>query len=219
MNKLYLVRHGENPANITKQMSCRFVDYPLTRKGRLQAEQTADFFRNKEIHEVYASSLKRAIETAEIIAGPLGLNVNQMENFRELDVGELETNEDLDESWRDYFEVIRQWMSGNLHVRFPGGENFHMARERMRAGVGQILDGKDGHNVIVVGHGGIFSATAMDLSPDIDFELLKKVETHNCAISELDMRRKDGRWTGSLVRWGDVSHLHGEAARVVSGLP
>jgi broad specificity phosphatase PhoE len=89
----------------------------------------------------------------------------------------------------------------------------------MRAGVEQILDGKDRRNLIVVGHGGIFTTTAMDLSPDIDFELLRKVETHNCAISELDMRRVDGRWIGSLVRWGDVSHLHGEAAQVVSGLP
>jgi broad specificity phosphatase PhoE len=219
MNKLYLVRHGENPANITKEISCRFIDYPLTAKGRLQAEQTAHFFKNKEIDEIYASPLKRAIETAEIIAGPLGLDVHRMENFRELDVGELETSENLEESWRVYFEVIGEWMSGNLDVRFTGGENYYMARNRMRAGVEQILEGKDGRNIIVVGHGGIFTTTAMDLCPGMDFESLKKVETHNCAISELDMQQKDGRWTGTLVRWADFSHLHGEAAEVVSGLP
>ncbi len=41
MNRLYLVRHGENRANITKEFSCRHVDYPLTPKGVLQAQQTA----------------------------------------------------------------------------------------------------------------------------------------------------------------------------------
>ena len=218
-NKLYLVRHGENPANITKEISCRHIDYPLTSKGRQQAEQTAAFFQDMEIDEVYASSLKRARQTAEIIASPLGLDVTLMENFRELDVGDLEMNEDLEESWRIHFEIIRQWMSGNLEARFPGGENYYMARDRMRAGVERILDGKDGCNIIVVGHGGIFTTTAVDLCPDIDFEILKKVETHNCAISDMDMQLVDGRWVGTLVRWADFSHLHGEAAEVVSGLP
>ena len=219
MNKLYLVRHGENPANITKEISCRHVDYPLTSKGRLQATQTAAYFRDKKIDEIYASSLIRARQTAQIIARPLGLDVALMENFRELDVGELETNEDLEESWRIHFEVIREWMGGNMTAHFPGGENYYMARDRMRAGVKNILDGKDGRNIIIVGHGGIFTTTAVDLCPDIDIEMLKAVETHNCAISEMDMRRIDGRWIGRLVRWADFSHLHGEAAEVVSGLP
>jgi broad specificity phosphatase PhoE len=38
MTRVYLVRHGENKANITKEFSSRKVDYPLTPKGRLQAE-------------------------------------------------------------------------------------------------------------------------------------------------------------------------------------
>ena len=43
MNLVYLVRHGENPANLLKQFSYRKVDYPLTEKGVLQAEQTAAY--------------------------------------------------------------------------------------------------------------------------------------------------------------------------------
>ena len=41
MNHLYLVRHGENVANLTKEFSCCKVDYSLTAKGVLQAQQTA----------------------------------------------------------------------------------------------------------------------------------------------------------------------------------
>ena len=36
MNTLYLIRHGENLANITKEFSHRLVDYSLTPKGRKQ---------------------------------------------------------------------------------------------------------------------------------------------------------------------------------------
>ena len=75
MNRLYLVRHGENPANLTKEFSYRRVDYGLTPKGVLQARQTAEFFKGKAVHAVYSSPLKRAAETAGIIAAELELRV------------------------------------------------------------------------------------------------------------------------------------------------
>lgn len=219
MNKLFLVRHGENPANLTKELSCRKVDYPLTTKGRLQAEQTAVYFRDKNIHEIYTSPLNRADETAQIIATELCLKVHVMENFRELDVGDLEEYTNLEHAWRIHFSVIKSWADGSPNTRFPGGENYYMARERMREGVERILECKTGCNIIIVGHGGIFSATAKDLCPELDIEMLRKRENHNCSISELDMQLRDGHWFGELVRWADFSHLHGEAAELVSGLP
>ena len=47
INRIYLVRHGENRANLTKEFSYRLVDYPLTEKGILQAQQTARISRTK----------------------------------------------------------------------------------------------------------------------------------------------------------------------------
>ena len=44
-NTIYLVRHGENTANITKEFSYKLVDYSLTAKGVQQAEQTAEYFK------------------------------------------------------------------------------------------------------------------------------------------------------------------------------
>ncbi len=82
MNTIYLIRHGENKANLTREFSCKKVDYPLTPKGIIQAQQTAEYFRDKHIDEIYASPLKRARETAEIIAEALGLKVVVMEQFR-----------------------------------------------------------------------------------------------------------------------------------------
>ena len=72
MTVLFLVRHGENVANITKEFSHRLVDYDLTDKGRLQASQTADYFRslskNVSIDAMYSSPLKRAMQTADIVS-------------------------------------------------------------------------------------------------------------------------------------------------------
>src|SRR5579872_6100860 len=90
-NTLYLVRHGENLANITKEFSYKLVDYPLTPKGVLQAEQTAAFFLNTiPLMAAFASPLKRARETAEIIARAQNLSVTVLEEFREVNVGDME---------------------------------------------------------------------------------------------------------------------------------
>ena len=218
-NTLYLVRHGENPANLTKEFSCRKIDYPLTPKGRLQAEQTGDYFSARPIDAICTSPLCRAVETAQIIAAWLRLPVEVVENFRELDAGELEDMGGSPKAWEIHFSVIREWMSGNYESRFPGGENFLMARQRIRAGIEQVLSARSGQGVIVVGHGGLFSTGLLDLCPEADPNILRSKENHNCSISEMEMRLVESRWVGELVRWGDISHLSAAAAELVSGFP
>src|SRR4051812_45611032 len=100
MTRLYLVRHGENLANLTKEFSYKLVVHSLTDKGVLQAGQTALYFMGKQIDAIYSSPLKRAAETAQIIAAELGLPITTMENFREVNVGDLERYPPTEENWR-----------------------------------------------------------------------------------------------------------------------
>lgn len=219
MNRLYLVRHGENPANITKELSSRLVDYSLTEKGRLQARQTADFFLDKNIDEIYASPLKRAIETAEIIGAALKLPVTPMENFREIDVGEMEGLPVSAELWKTHNEIILSWYRGTPENSFPGGDNHFTLWERMRSGLVQILDGKQNRNIILVAHVGIFTFTINKICPEVHPLDLIRGTNPNCSISELLVELNGDQISGQLVSWGNYSHLHGEAAAIVSGVP
>lgn len=219
MNRLYLVRHGENKANITKEFSHKQVDYPLTDKGRLQAQQTADYFLDRGIDEVYSSPLKRALETAEIIAQRLGHDVIVEENFREINVGDLEGRPPTPENWALHDQVLEAWYQGNLEARFPGGEDFLTLRHRLRAGFQRVVDGKTDYNIVVAGHGGLFRATVYDLCTNIDPDKLRDRLLHNCSITEILAGRYDSRLESELVRWGFHEHLHGEAADLVPGTP
>lgn len=219
MNRIYLVRHGENPANITKEFSSRRVDYPLTAKGVLQAEQTAEYLLGKGIHAVYSSPLRRAVQTAEIIARRLGLSVTVVEAFREIDVGELELQPPSAESWAYHNEVLLGWLRGEVERAFPGGDDYRTLCARMRAGLAEATRGRRGQNIVVVGHGGIFTVTMKDLCPGVDMGWLLSRLQHNCAISELLLRRRGGRLVGEVVCWGFHEHLHGEAADLVPGVP
>jgi len=218
MNKIYFVRHGENRANLTKEFSSRRVDYPLTAKGRMQAQQAGEYFRPLGIHAVYASPLKRAAETGAIIAGALGLPLTIMDNFREMDVGDLEDLPGSLENWQFHDSILHAWMQGDLTRRFPGGENCLDVLGRMRRGVERILDGQEGRNLLVVGHGGLFITTIQDLCPGMDYAAID-MDYPNCGVSEIDMALGVSGWVGELRRWADASFLHGEAANLVPGTP
>lgn len=218
MNRLLLVRHGENQANLTKEFSHRLIDYPLTARGRLQAEQTAAYLSAYPVTQVYASPLKRARETAEIIAAELGVSVRVLEPFRELDVGTLEAQPPTAASWRLHDEIVRAWATGNAEARFPEGENFTELVARVRRGYETILRGRDGEALVLVAHGGSLSLPLLKLVP-MDRELLRRTTHHNCAVSELEATYDSSALYLRLVRWAAADHLHGDAAAFVAATP
>ncbi|QBD77869.1 histidine phosphatase family protein [Ktedonosporobacter rubrisoli] len=220
-NTIYLVRHGENQANITKEFSYKKVDYPLTPKGVQQARQTALYFRDEPIHEVYASPLKRARETADIIAREHHLPVTIMEQFRELNLGELEDMPPTAENWALFGSVVKDWYNGRPETAFPGGENYHMALERVQEGLQEITHNKVGRNIVVVAHGGIVtvavSGICQNLADVVTIETFKV--NHNCSITRMELLSSAEKLSGTLTYWASHAHLSGEAALLVNAFP
>lgn len=91
MAKFYFVRHGQSEANAARLIA---DDTPkLTELGREQARVTALLLKDKNITKILASPLIRAQQTAEIIAGELGVKLEDIETVQELrerGVGECE---------------------------------------------------------------------------------------------------------------------------------
>lgn len=218
MNTLYLIRHGENPANLTNEFSHRLVDYPLTPKGVVQAQQTAEHFRRRRVDAIYTSPLRRAIETAEIIGATTGHTPIVVEHFREVNVGALE-RDPSDANWDLHDSIVRAWFTGQPEQRFPEGEDYHSLLGRMRSGVEQALRDRLGQHVIVVGHGGIFTFTLKDICRDVDIYMLMHQPSRNCSITEIAMERDELGWLGTLKAWSDHSHLSGAAIATIIGHP
>jgi len=219
MNRLYFVRHGEGQDNVARQYSCKLIDNPLSERGVLQAQQTAEYLASKSIDEVYSSPMKRAAETARIIAARLGKELAILENFRELDVGDLEGQFFSAENWEFYLGITNEWLAGNVEVAFPGGENHVVLWERWRSGLLQILAGKTGRNILLVAHAGIFTATLKDVCSDVDMNWLMNAGCYNCSITELEIEVLNGQPQGKLIAWAAHEHLSGEALSLVPGIP
>jgi broad specificity phosphatase PhoE len=195
------------------------VDNSLTERGILQANQTAYFLRSKSIDEIFSSPMKRAFETAQVITTRLRKKLTVLENFREVDVGDMEGQHFNDETWGRYHSITSQWFKGKPDLSFPGGESYTTMWERWRNGLVQILKGKKDQNILLVGHAGIFISTLKDLSPALDVNWLKNAECYNCSITELEVEVLNGKPRGKLINWAGHGHLSGDALQLVPGIP
>lgn len=217
MNRVYWVRHGENRANLTREFSYKKVDYPLTPRGVLQAEQAAAYFAGKPIRAVYSSPLLRARQTAEIIAAPLSLPVEVLEELREINVGDLEGREPSPEAWALHDNIFAEWWRGGRETAFPGGENGYQVLVRIRTAVNQILAGRRGEEIVIVSHGGCLLMSLADIAPGSERQPKLADCFGNCGFAEFIFENNIHPPEGKMLRWGVMEHLHGEAA--LQGLP
>lgn len=86
MTTIFLVRHGETVDNARQIMQGQ-TQGTLNEQGREQARQVAERLSGEAIDAVFASDLRRAIQTAEVIAKPHGLPVVTTPLLRERDWG------------------------------------------------------------------------------------------------------------------------------------
>ena len=84
--EILLVRHGETVDNARQIMQGQ-TQGELNERGWEQARQVAERLAAETVDAVVASDLRRAIQTAEVIAAPHGLKVETTPLLRERDWG------------------------------------------------------------------------------------------------------------------------------------
>lgn len=219
MTRFLLVRHGENPANLSHEFSYRKVDYPLTDRGRLQAKQTAEWLSRTKLDALWSSPLLRAKETAEAIARYQPEDVQVLEDLREMNVGDLEGMVPQDRAWQIYAEVMREWLSGNRDASFPNGETRRQLVYRFRATLERLSRSVGNRTIALVAHGGIFTHGVAELCGIADQKSFFALENFNCSISELEVHPVSDGLRYVLRSWASIKHLSGEAAVVVQSVP
>lgn len=197
---IYLLRHGESGVNLSRTLSCRTVDDPLTDNGVKQAEQAAAWLAGRPIRRIFASPLLRAQQTAQIADRRLSLGFSLSESLREIDCGALEGRADL-EAWKAFEAVVVRWFAGDLDAGFDGGENGYHAADRFAQLMRSLPDG-DGDSLLV-GHGGIFAFGLFRLCSDLMITAPRDFYLPNTAFVLVDHSPAGF----SCVKWGLIEHL------------
>ena len=156
LRTLILVRHGESEWNRAGRIQGQ-VNSPLTDLGISQARAISDYlsgiFLNQEL-EIYSSPLKRAIQTAEIIAkgiDHLSSEVIIEERLNDFNLGEISGTY----GWDKVAEIFPEQAQLRLQapMRFPpsGGESGAEFEARLRS-LMEELEGDD-TTKLLVSHG------------------------------------------------------------------
>jgi broad specificity phosphatase PhoE len=165
-HRLYLIRHGATEANLRKPyvLQGQGTDLALSDVGRRQAQATCRVLEGHAIDGIYSSPLRRARETAEIVAHPHAIPVQPIESLVECDVGDWEGL-----SWNDIRQRDPQYFasfeSDPATVPYAGGESFQQVQDRAVPAIDQLIRSTSG-NLVVVTHNivcRVYVAHVMDL--------------------------------------------------------
>jgi broad specificity phosphatase PhoE len=158
--QLYFVRHGQSEGYERGLIKGR-SDYPLSRGGIAQAETTAEWFSGNPIDAILSSPLKRALETAQIIASRIGTAATRPEviiasELEELDTG-LFTGLTLAEAAANYPHEYRRFEKQSWEG-VPGAEKIASLIRRMSDYWQKLfqLVGEGKKRIISVTHKGVF---------------------------------------------------------------
>ena len=145
----HLLRHGQTEHTPERRFSGR-NELPLSLTGRAEAEAAGERLRDLGVEVVVASPLRRTRETAEIVAGVLGLPVAFDRDLVELDFGDLE-GLTFDEAAAKHPLAARRFMS-DVTVAAPGGESIAGVSTRVSRARRRILSEHAGRTVLIVSH-------------------------------------------------------------------
>jgi broad specificity phosphatase PhoE len=144
---LALVRHGEIVRPVE---TSNFDPAPLSDAGRRQITGLAESWPMQPPDALYASPLRRAIESAETFASTFHRPIVVRRCLREWAADTSGIPQ------ADYVALeARAW--ADLDLVPPAGESLRMAAARIRSCVEEIAGHHPGETVVLMGHGTLFS--------------------------------------------------------------
>ncbi|MDQ2909431.1 MAG: histidine phosphatase family protein [Actinomycetota bacterium] len=150
MTTILLARHGETDWNRDNRFQGH-ADPPLNETGRAQAAELSAALADEPLVAVYSSPLRRALETAEIVATPHGLEPVQVTALREVDVGSWQglTRAEIEERFPEQFA---RWLA--YEEGWEDGESYEEMGRRVIAGLLELAAAHEGERILAVTHGG-----------------------------------------------------------------
>jgi 2,3-bisphosphoglycerate-dependent phosphoglycerate mutase len=149
---LWLVRHGESTWNILGLVQGQTDESTLTRQGHHQAQRLAELFQDLPVVAVYASDLRRAQETANVLGAALRLQVRPCRALRERSFGGCENRPLI--SLRPGITGIQAGRVVDIHVRSEGGESLDDVYARAGMFIDWLRYQRHSGDVVAVAHGG-----------------------------------------------------------------
>jgi len=148
--RVLLIRHGATVLSAEDRFAGS-TDVLLSDEGRSQARALGERLAEAELAAVYASPMKRTVETANLVATPHGLDVITAEGLREIDHGRWEqlTRKEVEARFPEEYS---NWEADPFTFAPEAGESGLSVMARALPVIRRIVVAHEGQTVAVVSH-------------------------------------------------------------------
>lgn len=165
---VYLLRHGETEWNHKGKLQ-GLIDTKLNENGINQAKNVAEYFLDKQIDIIYTSPLKRAYDTACIIAKEIDSQVIKIDCLKEMPLVNCQTMEK------------KYW--------FEHRKEFYHFEKLVTSCFNRII--RDKRNILIVGHGTWIKIILCKINNELFFNNTS-FEVDNCEVVEIELNTLSG---------------------------
>ncbi len=198
--EILLIRHGQSAAVVPGAPDS--ADPPLSALGCSQAGALARRLGARPIDAVYASTMARAVQTAEPIAADRVAIVIEDPDLREVDLGEWSHGGYRQRAAANDPEFLRFAAAGRWDL-IPGSEGDGPFRRRVMTTVDRLARTHVDQSIAVVCHGGVINAV---LAQILGIERSTFTLIENTSVTVVRFDQATDRWL--VVILNDATHLY-----------
>lgn len=208
MTRIVLVRHGQTGWNIGAG-GVRFrgrTDLALDETGLAQAQALAERLSDFPIAAIYSSPLQRAVQTAKPIAERLGISIQPISGFIDINYGDWQgkTPEEVAE---DHPDVYRMWLDKPHLVEFPNGESLAKVRIRTVAALEELIARHKDQTILLMAHQ-VVNKVLICAMLGLDNSHFWRIRQDNGCINIFEYQEE----MSTAVLINDTCHLQGQGA-------
>lgn len=200
LTRICLVRHGETEWNAERRIQGQ-IDIGLNAAGLRQAEAAGRWLKAAGVSALYASDLKRAWATGQVIGQAVGVQPVPVPELRERRYGIFEglTYAEAEARYPDGYAAFE---GRNADYAFEHGESLKVVYERVTGKLKELAQRHLGECIVVVVHGGVLDVINRFVRGN-PLEMPRDFLIPNAGINWISA--VDGRWT--VETWGETAHL------------
>lgn len=163
MTKVYFIRHAE-PNYKNHDDASR----ELTEKGMRDRGLVTRFLKDKQIHHVFSSPYKRAMDTVRDFADRHHLPIEAIDDFRERRV---------DSGWIEDFAAFCKNQWNDFTYRYTDGESLLEVQQRNIAALERLLVAHPDENLVIGSHGTALSTIINHYDPAFGYNEFERIKT------------------------------------------
>jgi broad specificity phosphatase PhoE len=193
MVTVFLLRHGETAWNKLGRVMGR-TQVPLGTDGVQQIQKIAPLVATLEPDAIYTSPLRRAVQTAKVVAAETKLPICKSEGLNEIAYGEWAGRyfEDLIDD-----ELYRRFIKSPAKTILPGGETISDVQRRGLEVIEEAAQKIPGGRFLFVSHGDVIRAILCHYMK-LPLNEYRRLRVDNGSLSALQTDR----------RWAEIKYVN-----------